>query len=423
MFAGADKFAVRLAMFAVVLELTVSANLLTMLGIPYVSDGGSLFCKLHPGTYLLILSFALRIIQRGSWLMIGSQKTLTAGLGLLVACLFYSLFMTGPANLVVLLDTFLPAGLLAFILSKGQSGDLQQLRSLMQMLIVTSATLALAETAAQVTLIPLYLNDSPYHPHGEDFRPTALFDHPLTGSVMTMLGLALTPQCRWCKLPYAGLMWAAMLAYGGRVAIGTTLLMAFSFEAARTGGAVLRRRRQAADRVIAAGLVVTGALLLMVTATSVGLGTRLAGHLYWDDSAQVRLAQWQLLDHLSSWQVLFGISRGDLLALLVPLRLGTGVEVIENFWLLMFVSLGLSGFPIFLGAFLSLIVWCWRRSQLQGRALLLGVLLVASTSNSIGRKSTILVCLVSAIASMPSRPRARVKRRDLLVETHRLVAA
>ncbi len=400
MFTSTDDYAVRLVIFAIVLELTVSANLLTFMGIPYVTEGGSLLFKLHPGTHMVILSFALLATRRDSWFLLASCKSTVVFLVCVLACVIYALALTGVGNVIVLLDTFLPAGLAAFVLRRARPGQIRRLRTVMQVSLAANAAIALAETASQATLIPLYLNDMPYLPHHEDFRPTALFDHPLTGSVMAILGLALAPRRCWWTLPYLALMWAALLAFGGRVALGAAVLMTSGSQIAQTADMIVRRHRQAPRRVAFASCLVAGAVLAGGTALSLGLGQRLAGHLYWDDSAQVRLAQWKLLDQLDTWQILFGTRREDLLAMLVSLRLGVGVEVIENFWLLMFVSLGMFGFPFFLGMLSGLIAGCWRQSQMPGRLLLLAVVLVASTSNSIGRKSTILVCMVAAIACL-----------------------
>ena len=410
MFGASRNYAVRLALLAVALELTVSANLLTFAGVPYVTDGGSPLFKLHPGTYVLMFAFLVFILQRGSWSLIVCQTAAGAFLGFLLACLLYAAVLTGTGNLIVLIDTFLPAGLLACALSLAREHQLQHLRSLLRLLLAANAALALVEVAVQTNLIPLYLNETAYHPHAEDFRPTALLDHPLTGSVMAMLGLALTPRYHRWRLAYSMLMWAALVAYGGRVAVAATLLAAFAHQVAHTGNMILRRRPQAARRILWATTVLTSAVLLTALAASLGLGTRLAGHLYWDDSAQVRLAQWQLLSQLDNWQLLLGTQRSDMLALLVPLRLGTGVEVIENFWLLMFVSLGLFGFLMFLGALLALLTWCWQLSSLQGRLLIVAVTLVVSASNSIGRKSNILVCLVATVACMSVRERVVSRR-------------
>ncbi len=408
---ASTDLAVRLAILAVLLELTVSANLLTLIGIPYVSDGGSLPVKLHPGTDLLVVAFLAAILHRRGWSVLMAAKLPVFFIASMIACLIYQSLLTGTGNLVVLLDTFLPAGLLAVVLSGATPLQLVPLRLSMQVLLAVTAVIALAETVAHATLIPLYLNEAAYHPHTDDFRPTALFDHPLTGSVMAMLGLTLTPTRGRLRLVYAGLMWASLLAYGGRVALASALAMVLGSQMANTARLVLNRDPAASRMLVAAGAALVLAALLGSLALAAGLGTRLAGHLYWDDSAQVRLAQWQLLDQLDGWQMLFGTRREDLLALLTPLRLGTGVEVIENFWLLMFVGLGALGFPLFVAGLAALLIWGWRRTRLQGRLLILGVMLVASTSNSLGRKSTILVCLVATIACLPLRlPMPSIRR-------------
>ncbi len=407
----ASGWAVGIALLAVGVELCVSANLLTWLGIPYVAEGGSLSVKLHPGTDLLFLSAALLCVSGRAWHALARDWRLAGFIAGMAACLTYLLVLTGPGHLVVLLDTFLPAGLLAMVLGEATPEQMRMLRRVMQMLFAAGAMLALAETALHATLVPLYLNDAAYHPHVEDFRATSLYDHPLTGDVMMMLGLSLLPARGWPRPIYAALLSAAMLSFGGRMSVAVMLLIAGAGWAVPTMRLILSRDARAAGRLLAACGIVAALSPLVAGALAAGLGTRIAGHLYWDDSAQVRLAQWRLLGQLDMWQLMFGTCRQDLLALLTPLWLGYGVEVIENFWLLMFVAFGALGFPIFVGSLWCLLTWCWRRSAWRGRLLIAGVMLVASTSNSLGRKSTILVCLVATIAChaverRPARARA-----------------
>lgn len=392
--------AVALAMLAVVAELSVSANLLTWLGIPYVADGGSLPVKLHPGTHLLFLAGALLWVRGIGWHALTADGALLSFMAGMAACVVYLLALTGPGHVVVLLDTFLPAGLLAMVLGRATPRQLAFLRRVMQLLFAAGAALALIETMLHATLIPLYLNDAAYHPHVEDFRATSLYDHPLTGAVMMMLGLALTPAAGFRRLAYSALLSAAILSFGGRMSVLVMLLMAGAGWAVPTCRLILSRERRGFGRLMSASVIILAVAPIVAASLFAGLGTRIAGHLYWDDSAQVRLAQWRLLGQLDIWQLMFGTRRQDLLALLTPLWLGYGVEVIENFWLLMFVAFGLIGFPLFVGSLLSLLLWCWRRSALQGRLLVLAVMLVASTSNSLGRKSTILVCLVATVACL-----------------------
>jgi hypothetical protein len=259
------------------------------------------------------------------------------------------------------------------------------------------------------SLVPLYLNAAEYREFGEEFRPTALYDHPLTGGVMTMIGLALLPDRLHFRGPLAALLMAAMLAFGGRVAVVATIMSWTAIVLIDLVELLIRRDIRAIYQLVGLSAICLAGPLLFCMALSAGLGSRLAAHLYWDPSAQVRLAQWHLLGQLNWSQLLFGTTRDDLLASLNPLWLDYGVEVIENFWLLMFVTLGAAGFLIFLTGFFSLLCWCWSRTNLRGRVLLLAVVAVASTSNSLGRKSTLLVGLVAGVVCVSIRPPAQTR--------------
>ncbi len=395
--------AASLAVAAVCAELCISANLLTWAGVPYVTDGGALPLKLHPGTDLLLAATVAMLACGPAGCLRALDARLLVFFAAIGGCILSIALLTGPSNLIVLFDTFLPAGLLAAVLGRATPRTMARLRLAMQLLLAANAVLALAERAMRTTLVPLYLNDSAYHPAGEDFRPTALFDHPLTGGLMMMMALTLAPTARGWRLAYQALAWAALVAFGGRMALGVTLLTVAAGAAWQGWLLLLARDRRAVWTLLAASLGAGGCAALLMAAFAAGLGDRLVAHMYWDQSAQVRLAQWQVLGQLDVWQILFGTPREDLLHLLNRLRLGTGVEVIENFWLLMFVSLGAAGFPLFVAGFGALLAWCWRRTGPSGRALLVGALVVASSSNSLGRKSTVLVCLVATTACIPGR--------------------
>jgi len=404
----AMRIPVRFGICAVLIKLCVSANLLTWMGLPYVRDGGAPPLKIHPGSFLLALSVILCSAvsareHRRNWWSLKMNRLLLLFIAGMLSCLCVALALTGTGNLVVLLDTFLPAGLLAAVLSDISAQDRCWLRRLLQLALAANAALALCEAMAHATLIPFYLNDEAYHAALQEFRPTALYDHPLTGGVMTMIGLSLAPTRGCWRLPYIGMLSAALLAFGGRVAVAVTISLAAIHAAFDVAGSVLRRDPSAIRLLLSYGLVVLIGAALALAAYSAGLSDRLIQHLYWDPSAQVRLAQWRLLGELDEWQVFFGTRRDDLLALLNPLWLGFGVEVIENFWLLMFAGLGVIGFPIFVASLAGLLGWCWRRTDPGGKFLLLGVMAVASTSNSLGRKSPILVVLVAAILCRPKR--------------------
>ena len=397
------SWSVSLAITAVAIEFCVSANALTWLGIPYVTEGGFLPEKLHPGTYLLCLAFVIRGMSQTRldskmWCLLGGDKKLVIYFGCLSVCLVYMVMTTGAGNMVVLLDTFLPAGMLACIVRDASSKELNVLLCVFQCGVCLNAALALAEAAAHVTLIPLYLNEVEYHAVGGEFRPTAFYDHPLTGGVMTLMGLATAPRSHAWRFGYLVLAGAALIAFGGRVAVAAAMVSAVTMAGTKLVSRVLHRSHIAFQFMLQCSLYLAISVVTTVAALGAGFGERLLGHLYWDPSAQIRLTEWSLLKDLTRTQLIFGTKREDLLDLLTPLWLQSGVEQIENFWLLMFVSLGAVGFTVFVLGFSTFLVWCWQRTGLRGRILLLSVMAVVSTSNSLGRKSTLLVGLVAAIA-------------------------
>ena len=403
---------VLLAIAAVAVEFCISANFLTWIGVAYVTDGGSLLEKIHPGSYLLCIAFMARAASQRRpnaviWTLCGSDARLLLYFSCLASCLIYMLFTTGSGNVIVLLDTFLSAGMLACVIQDASPRELHVLLGVFRCGVCLNCVLALGEGIAHATLVPLYLNDVGYHAADGEFRPTGFYDHPLTGATMTLMGLPLAPSGRLRRWAYLALATAALIAFGGRVAIAAAAAGAVSCVAMKFVDRVLHRDRWAMRVLLTYCVASLACAVMVITALEAGFGDRLLGHLYWDPSAQIRVAQWSLLGKLDAWQLVFGTARRDLLALLTPLWLQSGVEVIENFWLLMFVSLGIVGFPLFMLGFSALLAWCWQQTDMRGRVLLFSILIVLSTSNSLGRKSTLLVSLVAAIACLrENRPTA-----------------
>ena len=104
----------------------------------------------------------------------------------------------------------------------------------------------------------------------------------------------------------------------------------------------------------------------------------------------------------SIWHdVLFGVNadRLDLLKTQIGIT-SSGLEDIENPWLLTFLGLGLLGWPLLLGSLFTLMLHLGRRANTGTSWMLVTVvLLICSTSNSLGRKTPDLVFLsIFAIA-------------------------
>jgi hypothetical protein len=391
---------------AIAIEFCVSANLLTWIGVPYITEGGVFLEKIHPGTYMICLAFLTRSVSSdlsNTAMLLVKDGKLATYIGSLLFCMAYMLLTTGAGNVIVLIDTYLPAGLLAWVVQDASGPETRLVLGVFRWGVCANAILALWEAAAHATLVPLYLNDAAYHAADGEFRPTAFYDHPLTGGVMTLIGLALAPSGRMGRVAYLMLLATALIAFGGRVAVGVAVMSTLFLSLATLTQTVLRRDPAALRFLAYFGLSIISSVVIATFAFEVGFGNRLLGHLYWDPSAQVRIAQWQVLGNLDGWQVTFGTRREDLLALLTSLWLNSGVEAIENFWLLMFISLGVVGFPFFVLGLLTFRAWCGQRTDIRGRVLLVAVMIVVSTSNSLSRKSTLLVGLVAAVSCLRTK--------------------
>jgi hypothetical protein len=410
---GAPEFNTRLSLAwwlaagATLTELSVSGNLLTWLGDPYIADGGAVVLKIHPASYLAAAAAVARAWETGRplstvWRIGWGEPGLAIFLTCITFCILYVALMTGCCTLVVFVDTFLPAGLLAVALQGASNLERRWLLRLLQAALAVNATLAVIEAVTRCNWVPMYLNGEEYSAIASEFRPTALYDHPLTGASLTMIGLLLPfgqPGSRVPQRLYLALLAAGLLAFGGRAATCLTCLAVAARWSPSLIRTLLRRHFISPGAIAALFAAIASMPCLIIAAEMSGFGARLLGHLYWDDSAQVRLQQWQILNLLSSSQIIFGTSRPDLIALLVPLKLQSGVGVIENFWLLMLINLGLVGFPVFVAGLAALLAWCMREARGRAPFLVTSLILAASSSNSLGRKSGLLLLLVAGVVA------------------------
>ncbi len=103
---------------------------------------------------------------------------------------------------------------------------------------------------------------------------------------------------------------------------------------------------------------------------------------------------------MSPRQLLFGASAAQQTELMQRLGFGSPYNDIENFWLLSFINLGLFGFVIYLAGLLPFLAGVWRAASVMGRLALVATMAIATTSNSLARKSDILFTLIAAIFAM-----------------------
>jgi hypothetical protein len=402
-----------IALLAVIVAYAISGNSLENLGIDYGSPGGNPLIKLHPATYLTSLAcFVVLFIARpaGSGLVRLFRMTpaLAAFNILILFCAFYSIANVGYSGASIYVESYLSAGILAVAL---ESGTDRQKRALAWWIIgfcLLSVLISVVEGATKTHLIPPHiistLEETKIPIDSENFRGDGLFGHPLTAAVAASMGTFLLLRMQMNALLKGVLFTTFMvglLSFGGRASLVTTVTII-----GVAAGVVLVRglvRRDLSLRFLAAigaAMVILLPLLIMLVLTT-NVGERIITHMYADDSVSVRNTQWLVLNYLNLNDVLFGVPPVRLELMKYQIGLGEATTDIENFWLLMFLNLGVIGFVVFLFALALFILHLGRRvNHPLGWMLLLAAILVDSTSNSLGRKSPDLFFMTACLIAM-----------------------
>ncbi len=406
---------VALAILAVALNLLVSGNLLIRVGIPYAADGGNPLEKLHPGTYVAMLALASAVWRSpvAGLGRLARRARVPALFGLaMIGCVLFAGAMTGKARLVVFIETFMPAAMLALVLRDASPRAMRCLGLVILGLIAFNVVLSVPETLLHRHIVPIALNAGEVE-HETDFRPVALFDHPLTAGMMAMIGLFLAASARlpaWQRWPLLVLMGLGLLGFGGRTALVLSAALFVGWQGMGLARRLLARELTATDVLVVPVLGVLLPLLAAVVLTQTSLGERIATHFYWDESAQVRSVQWNMLGMLEPREALFGMTLEAQQRATHQLGLAWRIQVIENFWLLLYLYLGAVGFALFATGFAAMMAWTFRQGSTPGRLMLVGVILAASTSNSLGRKANILTVLVPAVIASAALAQPRRRR-------------
>ena len=385
----------RLATLAVASHFFVSSNLLFVAGIPYNVPGGIPLLKFHPATYLIALAAILAARERRGRPRQPqrSGKGVPATVIFIVAMLLCSIFSRvsiGTRGAAVFIDNFVSAGLLAYVVEGWTREERQTIGRLMLVLSLANVVVAVAETVTHRHVVPPYLGGVEFKEGEGDFRGIAGFDHPLTGAAVTMQALLCAGRLR---LPAGktfasvGLLCLGLLAFGGRTALGVSLVTL----ACLTLIAITRSLAAGRFPVQLFAALLLGITLLpplgYVVLTQTPVGERLVAHFFIDESATTRQVQWRVLDHISFEKAMFGVPEDDIPFLIETVNLDERLGAIENPWLLIFLKLGGVGSAIFLAGFVTFLVHLWRGSALTGRAVIIAGLTVLSSSNSVGVKT------------------------------------
>lgn len=401
-------------MVAGVLALIVlSPHMLLWLGYPYEAPlTGPFPLKIHPATYLVSAALVCALASRGNPLraalnLAASEPLLALHLLVMVVCMAWVLARHGPSGAAFLVDTHWLPSLAAMALVLMDERRRASLLPLLAWAMGLNALLALVEFALAARMTPLMMAGQASGFGAEDhFRSSALFGHPLENALITgtLLPVALLMR-RWSwgwRVLHVGLMLLALLAFGSRVGLFSALAVYGLWALVVLVRDTLRGRFNYLQLTGGAVLLWLGLVALVAVAVASGIGDRIFGSLYLDNSASVRvrvLSAYEFVDAEGLW---LGISPREIEEVALRLGLDPTYEAIENGWIYLSLEFGLVVFAAWLLGFGCLITWLVRRSP---PLVVLGVLVYlinSSTTNSFASKTVtkgLLVAYVVAVAA------------------------
>jgi hypothetical protein len=400
------RYAFPLGFAAVALMFALPGNLLVNLGVYSETPGGNPLTKFHPTTYMAVLAalFALYGGRKAGG-MIGlfrERPALAWSFVLILTSMVFSGLNFGIGGTALYVETYLGAALVLIALETGTERQLRILGHFILTFALVNIVISVMESRVETHLIAPVAGvvDKTV----EEFRGAALYSHPLTGAMVTsmvffmVLGMHLRPLVTTAVL---GVLFIGLMSFGGRVAlVMTVLLMAAAALFQLSAGLVTRRLSVGFLAAFVAGSLLLPALFVVLTTTT-DIGQRIVTHLYFDDSAEIRVIQWHILYYLTLHDVLFGISPDQIELFKFQIGLSKPGMDIENFWLLMYLNLGAFGFPLFVGALFLLLLHQGQRVNTPiGWLILMATLFICSTSNSLGRKSPDLIFLAAVMSAL-----------------------
>jgi hypothetical protein len=382
----------------IVAYLTLSAQGLLMIGIPYDAEWGPMIAKLHPGTWMILAGFGLLLSSYGhparvAGGLLWAQRSVAVYCACIALTFVYSVGRYGPSGAAFIIDTLMMPAICALCVRMASAGHRHTLLKIVIGIVAVNTVIGMAESMLQYRLIPLRLGGQPEIIE-DYFRPSALLGHPLNNALITATVLPAVLYLRMSALRRGALMlllWVGVLAFGGRTSFVLATIIYGGWFALKFALATVEGRFSYTQLTGTAVMAVFAGAVLAWGIVESGIGERIFNSLQWDSSASVRTRIWNVFLYLSDEDMLFGVAPRNLPLLLNSIGIQEHGESIENFWLGMYLQLGAVGFVPFAVAMASAFLWLWTSSGSELRLSTLLFFLTASTSNSLTSKT---ICLV-----------------------------
>lgn len=233
----APQLSLLILALAIIALFSLSGNVLYLFGISYDSPGGSPLQKIHPSSYLLLLSIMAWAMYRNGIQQLYSLTLLRSHLFLLTAaaCLLLQDILLGrPLSSAIV--SYVSAALFVLLLKAQSLRRLAQLKQLLLLLLFANAAVGVYEYLTGGLIAPLVLTDISSGDvidtsHWGQVRSAGLMGHPLTSTMLSGFFLVcfcarfLFARVSLGESLTAAMLLAALPLFGGRGAILAFLIV------------------------------------------------------------------------------------------------------------------------------------------------------------------------------------------------------
>jgi hypothetical protein len=412
-----DRIIAGLTALAVIATFTISAAMLTNWKVHYLTTGGNFYEKFHPATYFTFLAFFLLLVRNGDPIgeinrMFSQAKLILVYLFCWLALLVQMLVLERPFTVII--DTFLLPVVLCLVIWRLSPSQGKPLAWALHLTILLNVILGYYEYFSGHRLIPLSLGGDVVVT-GE-WRSSALLGHPLTASGLVgayILALVLRPALcppAVLRLPLIAFCLGSLMAFGGRTALVTVLLLIGSFAALEIFR-ILRGGRTSLPVAIVAICVLFVAAAGVFAALDLGIFDKMLLRFSSDKgSTLARYATFNLLSHFDWHELVLGPNPVRANALQTQWGLNYGIE---NFWISCIVQFGIIHTILLTIGLIGLFAEILQRASGAAWAIILLIIVIAASSVSFSSKNIQLAQFVLLISLLLPRERRIAAPRGL----------
>jgi len=382
-----------LPVIAITSSILLGGYILEDLGVPYVSQGGSPFFKIHLYSYLIVMGFGLVFLSngiKGISLRLGSYyRFWMIAFSCNVFVILYGFAIHGSSGMAYLVNTFLAPVLIVPLLACLNDNQKSFLLKLIAYLILLNSLVAVMEFILHFRLVKVDFQEFSF------FRSTAFLTHPLNNALITVsVALLVANKTKFPGFVYMLIVALALFAFGGRAALAIFICaVSVSFAPmlwkAITQGISGNKQKIALYMLIGYFSFWGGAYLLFES----GITERITSKLYIDGSASARLDVFYLIDQLSVREWMFGASH----RLIDSIELYIGINVIENYLIGWIFTFGIVGtIPLFLVVYAPLTYFSITGNLIE-RMSVFSFIVISITNNSMTTKTPALLLLFTCL--------------------------